>query len=132
VRTSQLTPEELNFERWKIRREVIGMWRATPGDWKFFKGYTYFWEFFFRHIVWLNERLLECIFGVEGRYKLQMRHFLQLNNFGIKIPGRQRIETYHPVYGNHADPYKDTRWSILRHRLSFFRRKLLTGAPSEQ
>ena len=131
VRTSQLTPEELNFVRWKIRREVIGMWRATPGDWKFFKGYTYFWEFFFRYIVWLNERLLEYIFGVEGRYKLQMRHFMQLNNFGIKIPGRQRIETYHPVYGNNADPYKDTRWSLLRHRLSFLRRKLLTGAPSE-
>jgi anaerobic magnesium-protoporphyrin IX monomethyl ester cyclase len=30
VRTSQLSPEELNFVRWKIRREVIGMWRATP------------------------------------------------------------------------------------------------------
>ena len=64
------------------------MWRATKGDWKFFKGYTYFWEFFFRHIVWVNERLLELIFGVEGRYKLQMRHFLQLNDFGIEIPGR--------------------------------------------
>jgi hypothetical protein len=77
VRTSQLTPAELNFMRWKIRREVIGMWRATPGDWKFFKGYTYLWEFGFRHIVWLNERLLELIFGIEGRYKLQMRQFLQ-------------------------------------------------------
>jgi hypothetical protein len=38
-----------------------------------------------------------------------MRQFLQLNDFGIEIPGRQRIETYHPVYGNNADPYKDTR-----------------------
>ena len=72
--------------RWKIRREVRGMWRATKETRKFFKGYTYFWEFFFRHIVWVNERLLELIFGVEGRYKLQMRHFLQLNDFGIKIP----------------------------------------------
>ena len=97
VRTSQLTPDELNFVRWKIRREVIGMWRATPGDWKFFKGYTYLWEFGFRHIVWLNERLLELIFGIEGRYKLQMRHFLQLNDFGIRYsrpPARRDLSSH--------------------------------------
>jgi hypothetical protein len=129
VRTSQLSSEELNFVRWKIRREVIGMWRATPGDWKFFKGYTYLWEFGLRHIVWLNERLLELIFGVEGRYKLQMRHFMQLNDFGIKIPGRERIETYHPIYGNQTDPYQDTRWSLLKQRLPFPWRKRLTDVP---
>jgi radical SAM superfamily enzyme YgiQ (UPF0313 family) len=126
VRTRHLAPEELNFVRWKIRREVIGMWRATKADWKFFKGYTCFWEFGFRHIVWLNERLLEFLFGVEGRYKLQMRQYLQLNDFGIKIPGRQRVETYHPVYGSNADPYQDTRWSLLRKRLPFPWRKRLT------
>ena len=38
VRTHNLSPEELNFVRWKIRREVIGMWRATKGDWKYFQG----------------------------------------------------------------------------------------------
>jgi hypothetical protein len=127
VRTSQLTPAELNFVRWKIRREVIGMWRATPGDWKFFKGYTYLWEFGFRHIVWLNERLLELLFGVEGRYKLQMRQFLQLNDFGIEIPGRQRVETYHPIYGDNSDPFQDTRWSLLKQRLPFpWRRRIAT------
>jgi anaerobic magnesium-protoporphyrin IX monomethyl ester cyclase len=131
VNTSQLTPAELNFMRWKIRREVIGMWRATKGDWKFFKGYTYFWEFFFRHIVWVNERLLELIFGVEGRYKLQMRHFLQLNDFGIKIPGRSRVETYHPIYGDQSDPFQDTRWSLLKQRLPFHWRKRLKAAPVE-
>jgi hypothetical protein len=117
VRTHELTSEQLNFQRWKIRREVIGMWRATPGDWKFFKGYTYLWEFGLRYIVWLNERILELIFGIEGRYKLQMRHYLQLNNFGIRIPGREGPECYHPVYGDTRDPYRDTRWSLLRSRL---------------
>lgn len=125
VRTRYLAPAELNFVRWKIRREVIGMWRATPGDWKFFKGYTYLWEFGFRHIVWLNERLLELIFGIEGRYKLQMRQFLQLNDFGIKIPGRERAESYHPVYGNRNDPFQDTRRSLLNERLPFPWRKRL-------
>lgn len=129
VRTSELTPPELNFVRWKIRREEIGMWRATPGDWKFFKGYTYLWEFFLRHVIWLNERLLELLFGIEGRYKLQMRHYLQLNDFGIRIPGRERVETYNPVYGNTIDPFLESRWSMLRKRLPFpWRKRLATNA----
>src|ERR1017187_103333 len=37
VRTNNLTPAELSFARWKIRREVIGMWRPTRADWKYFK-----------------------------------------------------------------------------------------------
>jgi len=131
VRTHRLTPEELNFVRWKLRRDIIGMWRPTKADWKFFKGYTYVWEFGFRYIVWLNERLLELIFGVEGRYKLQMRQFLQLNDFGIEIPGRQRAETYHPVYGSSDDPYRDTRWSLLKQRLPFPWRKRLAGEAQE-
>jgi hypothetical protein len=113
VRTHSLTPEELNFVRWKIRRKVIGMWRPTRGDWKYFKGYTYLWEFGLRQIVWLNERLLETIFGLEGRYKLQMRHFLQLNDFGIEVSGRERPSPYHPVYGPGRDPYQDTRRLLL-------------------
>jgi radical SAM superfamily enzyme YgiQ (UPF0313 family) len=127
VRTSQLEPEELNFVRWKIRREVIGMWRATKADWKYFKGYTYLWEFGLRHVIWMNERLLELVLGVEGRYKLQMRQFLQLNDFGIEIPGRKRMETYHPVYGNHSEPYQDTAWSLLKQRLPFPWRKRLAA-----
>lgn len=117
VRTRSLTPEELNFVRWKIRRDVIGMWRPTKGDWKYFKGYTYLWEFGLRHIVWLNERLMELIFGLEGRYKLQMRHFLQLNDFGIEVPGRERAAPYHPVYGPGRDPYHDTRRLLLGKKL---------------
>lgn len=117
VRTEHLTPEQLNFQRWKIRREVIGIWRPTRADWKYFKGYTYLWQFGLRYIVWLNERLLELVFGLEGRYKLQMRHFLQLNDFGITLTEKQRESTYHPVFGDNQDPHKDTRASILRRRL---------------
>lgn len=130
VPTATMTPEGLNFARWKIRREIIGMWRATKGDWKYFKGYTYLWEFGLRYIIWVNERVLELLFGIEGRYKLQMRHFLQLNDFGIEIPGRQRTYTYHPVYGTADDPFKDTRWSLLRKRLGFAWRKLLAAPPA--
>ncbi|MCL4488897.1 MAG: B12-binding domain-containing radical SAM protein [Chloroflexi bacterium] len=117
VRTQALTPAELGFHRWKIRREVIGMWRPTAGDWRHFKGYTYLWQFGLRYLVWLNERLLTLLFGHEGRYKLQMRHFLQLNDLGIRIPGRKRAYTYHPLYGTAEDPYQDTRWTLLKKRL---------------
>jgi len=125
VRTSNLSPEELSFARWKIRREIIGMWRPTKGDWKFFKGYTYVWSFGLRYIIWLNERMLELLFGIEGRYKLQMRHFMQLNDFGIEVPGLERTDSYHPVYGTSDDPFRDTRHSLLKKRLRFNWRKLL-------
>jgi radical SAM superfamily enzyme YgiQ (UPF0313 family) len=125
VRTSSLSPEELSFARWKIRREIIGMWWPTKGDWKFFKGYTYLWVFGLCYIIWLNERMLELLFGIEGRYKLQMRHFMQLNDFGIEVPGLERTDTYHPVYGTSDDPFRDTRRSLLKKRLRFDWRKLL-------
>jgi len=56
-----------------------------------------------------------------------MRQYLQLNDFGIEIPGRHRAETYHPIYGSQADPLQDTRRSILKQRLPFPWRKLLAA-----
>jgi radical SAM superfamily enzyme YgiQ (UPF0313 family) len=117
VRTESLTPEELNFQRWKIRREIIGMWRPTKADWKYFKGYTYLWQFGLRYVVWLNERILELLFGIKGRYKLQMRHFLTLNDFKLPVNEEAGRQSYHPVFGNQQDPYKDTRISILKNKI---------------
>jgi anaerobic magnesium-protoporphyrin IX monomethyl ester cyclase len=119
VRTENFTPAELNYQRWKIRREIIGMWHPTKADWKFFKGYTYLWQFGLRYIIWLNERILELLFGLKGRYKLQMRQFLKLNDFGLPINKEAGRYTYHPVFGNHQDPYKDTRISILKNKTGF-------------
>jgi hypothetical protein len=118
VHTDSLTPEELSFTRWKVRREVIGMWSPTKADWKFFKGYTYLWQFGLRHIIWLNERILELLFGIEGRYKLQMRHYLKLNDFRIPLDDQPEKYKYHPLFGTHQDPYQDTRRTILKQRLS--------------
>jgi hypothetical protein len=97
------------------------MWRPTKADWKFFKGYTYLWEFGFRHVVWLNERLLETLLGIEGRYKLQMRHFLNLNNFGIVMNHHEGHVPYHPAFGTDTDPYDDTRSSVLSKPLSIIK-----------
>lgn len=117
VRTRHLSAEALNFVRWRLRRETIGMWRPTAGDWKYLKAYSYLWEFGFRHLVWLNERLMEGLVGVEGRYKIQMRHYLQLNDFGIRR-GPDAGPSFHPVFGNGDEPFDDTRRSLLRRRLA--------------
>jgi hypothetical protein len=120
VRTNNLSSAELGFIRWKTRREVIGAWRPTRGDWKYFKGYTYLWEFGLRHIVRLNEKVLELIFGLEGRYKLQMRHFTNLNDFGLEMQGHSNGNSYHPIFGTDEDPFADTRLSLLKKRLAAF------------
>jgi hypothetical protein len=73
--------------------------------------------------------MLELLFGIEGRYKLQMRHFMQLNNFNIEVPGMERTDSYHPVFGTGGDPFAETRWELLKKRLSFAWRKLL-ASPS--
>jgi radical SAM superfamily enzyme YgiQ (UPF0313 family) len=117
VRTEHLSPQELNFTRWRTRREVIGMWRPQTGDWRYFKGYTYLWEFGLRYVVWVNERLLELLFGIEGRYKIQMRQYLQLNDFGIVADALPRRSAYHPVFGTSDDPFTDTRTSLIRRKL---------------
>ena len=119
VRTEHLSPASLGFVRWKTRRDVIGMWRPTRADWKYFKGYTYLWEFGLRHLIWLNERLLELCLGVEGRYKLQMRQYLQLNDFGIDLDGLPKRRAYHPIFGTADDPFGDSRSSIIRRKLPF-------------
>jgi anaerobic magnesium-protoporphyrin IX monomethyl ester cyclase len=119
VRTEHLSPELLSFVRWKTRRDVIGMWRPTRADWKHFKGYTYLWEFGLRYLIWLNERLLELVFGVEGRYKIQMRQYLQLNDFGFEADGLDRGRPYHPLFGTAEDPFDDSRASLIRRRLPF-------------
>jgi anaerobic magnesium-protoporphyrin IX monomethyl ester cyclase len=118
VATDHLEPAELNWLRWKTRREVLGMWRATRADWRYFTGYSLLWELALRPIIWANERLLTMLHGLVGRYKLQMKYFLELNDFGITIPGRRRADTYHPVFGDATEPYGLTRAEWLDRELA--------------
>jgi anaerobic magnesium-protoporphyrin IX monomethyl ester cyclase len=114
VRTDSFDSAGLQYARWRVRREIIGMWRPTRADWRHFKDFTVMWQFAMRHLVWLNERTLETLFGLEGRYKLQMQKFMQLNDFGIEIPGRDRTGTYNPLFGDSTDPFYQTRLELLR------------------
>ena len=114
VSTDNFDSAGLQYARWRLRREIIGMWHPTRADWRHFKDFTFLWQFAMRHLVWVNERTLETLFGVEGRYKLQMQKFMQLNDFGIEIPGRSRSGTYNPLFGDDTDPYCQTRLELLR------------------
>jgi radical SAM superfamily enzyme YgiQ (UPF0313 family) len=121
VATDHFEPAELNWVRWKTRREVLGMWRACRADWRFFTAYSSLWELGLRPLVWANERLTGLRYGLEGRYKLQMKYFLELNDFGIEIPGYRRAETYHPVFGDDTDPYGQSLEDWLSRKLEFRR-----------
>jgi hypothetical protein len=118
VSTEHLTSAELNYARWRLRREVLGMWSPTHGDWRHFKDYTLMWALGMKHVIWLHERALELLYGVEGRYKLQMRWFMKLNDFGVEIPGRARATCYHPVFGDATDPYRESRAELLGRSLN--------------
>jgi anaerobic magnesium-protoporphyrin IX monomethyl ester cyclase len=115
VHTEHLSADELSYVRWKSRRELIGMWHPTPADWRHFTSYTALWQLGLKHLVWLNERLLELLFGLEGRYRLQMLQYLHLNRFGLGSVGTNG-SIYHPVFGTPQDPYADSKVSVLRHR----------------
>lgn len=115
VRTEHLSADELSFVRWKTRRELIGMWHPTPADWRHFTSYTALWQLGLKQMVWLNERLLELLFGVEGRYRLQMLQYLHLNRFGLGAFATNG-PTYHPIFATPHDPYADSKLSVLRRR----------------
>ncbi|HEY5955432.1 MAG TPA: radical SAM protein [Polyangiaceae bacterium] len=119
VATDHYDPAELNFLRWKLRREVLGMWRAKSADWRYFTGYTLLWELGLRPLVWVNERYAAMRYGVEGRYKLQMKHYLDLNDFGIEVPNYERPATYHPIFGDCTDPHAESREQMMNRKLEF-------------
>jgi len=119
VATDSYDSAELNFVRWKLRREILGMWRPKSADWRFFTSYSLFWELGLRPLVWLAERFTTLRHGLEGRYKLQMKHYLDLNDFGIEIPGYERTASYHPVFGDTSEPYQESRKQLLSRPLTF-------------
>jgi hypothetical protein len=49
-----------------------------------------------------------------------MRHFTNLNNFGLDLQGRSRGGSYHPIFGTYEDPFGDTRSSLLKKRIALF------------
>jgi radical SAM superfamily enzyme YgiQ (UPF0313 family) len=81
VRTRHLTSKQLLFERWKAKREVVGVWRADGEFQRNYPGYSWFWNNVLRRIILFNEWRMTKIYGEKGRFRRQMRQWARLNDY---------------------------------------------------
>jgi radical SAM superfamily enzyme YgiQ (UPF0313 family) len=81
VRTKHLSSKQLLFERWKAKRDVVGVWRADGEFQKNFPRWSWLWNNALRRIVVLNERRMIAMYGEKGRFKRQMKQWARLNDF---------------------------------------------------
>ncbi len=81
VRTKHLSSKELLFERWKAKREIVGVWRADGEFQRNFPRWSWLWNNLLRPIIVLNEKRMIRMYGEKGRFKRQMRQWARLNDF---------------------------------------------------
>ena len=81
VRTKHLTSKQLLFERWKARRDILGIWYADGHFKKNYPGYSWFWNNVLRRLIAMNERRMVWMYGQKGRFKRQMLQWARLNDF---------------------------------------------------
>ena len=81
VQTKYLTSKQLLFERWKARREILGIWYADGQFQRNYPGWSWFWNNVLRRIIALNERRMIWAYGEKGRFKRQMLQWARLNDF---------------------------------------------------
>jgi hypothetical protein len=81
VRTRHLSSKQILFERWKAKREIVGIWRAD-GEFRLnFPFYSWLWNNVLRRIVVFNERRMTWMYGEKGRFRRQMRQWARLNDY---------------------------------------------------
>ena len=81
VRTKHLSSKELLFERWKAKRDVVGVWKADGEFKKNFPRWSWFWNNVLRRIIVLNEERMIKMYGEKGRFRRQMKQWARLNDF---------------------------------------------------
>jgi len=81
VRTRHLSSKELLFERWKARRDLVGVWRADGEFQRNFPRWSWFWNNVLRNIIIFNERRMVWMYGEKGRFKRQMNQWARLNDY---------------------------------------------------
>ena len=81
VRTKHLSSKELLFERWKAKRDVVGVWKADGEFKKNFPRWSWFWNNVLRRIIVLNEERMIKMYGEKGRFQRQMKQWARLNDF---------------------------------------------------
>jgi len=81
ARTRHLSSRRLLFERWKAKREIIGVWRADGEFQRNYPGYSWLWNHVMRPLILANERRMTWMYGEKGRFKRQMNQWARLNDF---------------------------------------------------
>jgi radical SAM superfamily enzyme YgiQ (UPF0313 family) len=81
VRTRHLSSKELLFERWKAKRDLVGVWRADGEFQHNFPRWSWFWNNVLRNIIILNERRMVLMYGEKGRFRRQMNQWARLNDY---------------------------------------------------
>ena len=76
-----LSSKELLFERWKAKRDVVGVWKADGEFKKNFPRWSWFWNNVLRRIIVLNEKRMIKMYGEKGRFRRQMNQWARLNDF---------------------------------------------------
>jgi hypothetical protein len=81
VKTKHLSSKQLLFERWKARREILGLWYADGEFQRNYPNWAWFWNNILRRIIALNERRMLWMYGEKGRFKRQMMQWARINDF---------------------------------------------------
>lgn len=81
VRTRHLTSKQLLYERWLAKREVFGDWKTTPSFRRNYPVWCWVWDHVLHPIIEVNERRMDWMYGVKGRYKRQMVQWARLNDY---------------------------------------------------
>jgi len=81
VKTKHLSSKELLFERWKAKRDVVGVWKADGEFEENFPRWSWFWNNVLRRIIVLNEKRMIKMYGEKGRFQRQMKQWARLNDF---------------------------------------------------
>jgi len=81
VRTKHLTSKQLLWEKWKARRELVEDWRANAQVKQHYPYFAMLYNGVVRPIIRMNERRMDLMYGVAGRYKRQMMQWARLNDY---------------------------------------------------
>ncbi|MEE9611001.1 MAG: radical SAM protein [Desulfatiglandales bacterium] len=83
VSTDFLPAEQLQYQRWLIRRQVLGMWRPSSAFKHHYRVYSLFYRILVIPAIRLYEAILRKCIGDEGRYRQHMQIFKRMNTFNI-------------------------------------------------
>ncbi len=103
VRTDFLDPEELEFQRWKLAKEVIGPFWATKTWLQHYPVSGRFWNYLFRPSYLVFDKLINRVLGERRRYARGMRRFRDMDVFNLESPPVPfRVKTLPPRTRNYA------------------------------